>query len=87
MDILAEATATIKQRQHGYGPPAMGWASVSKAARALGIKPDSNARDAALFMVLVKLAREVQKHKQDNLVDAAAYLQIAQDCQDAGSGG
>lgn len=30
--------------------------------------------DVALFMVAVKLAREVHKHKRDNLVDAIGYL-------------
>lgn len=31
--------------------------------------------DVALFMVCVKLSREANKHKRDNLVDAAGYLE------------
>lgn len=30
--------------------------------------------DAAMMMVLFKLAREENKHKEDNIVDAIAYL-------------
>lgn len=33
------------------------------------------AEDVALFMVCVKLSREANRHKRDNLVDACGYLE------------
>lgn len=35
-----------------------------------------NAQDVALFMICLKLGREVCKHKRDNLIDIAGYLKL-----------
>ena len=46
------------------------------------LRADLDARDVALFMVAVKLSRQVNKHGRDNLVDAAGYLETLRMCED-----
>lgn len=38
-----------------------------------------NKKDAAFMMVLLKVARELHKHKRDNLVDMVGYLGLLDD--------
>ena len=37
--------------------------------------------DVAFMMVLLKVAREIHKHKRDNLVDMAGYLGLLDDME------
>ncbi len=39
------------------------------------------AKDVAFMMVLLKVAREMHKHKRDNLVDMAGYLGLLDDME------
>ena len=78
--ILQEATRlTSKDRQKDYGHPrenfrrtAAIWQCILEPRLEEGqtIEPE----DVALCMVGVKLARELHRHKRDNLVDACGYL-------------
>lgn len=82
--VLEEALATIKQRQESYGSPAMNFAVIAELLADLGFAryrtPSSDevgkveADDIATIMIAVKLAREWEKHKRDNLVDIAGYV-------------
>lgn len=59
-DYLCATDMFNEWRRHKYG-----------AAGPQQLTPD----DGTMFMVFVKLSREANKHKRDNLVDAAGYLQ------------
>ena len=75
--ILLEAEALVNgERASDYGPVQVNWArTVTIFGAMTGIA--LTAEQGLLFMVAVKLAREAQKPKRDNLVDAAGYLELA----------
>ena len=83
--IYTDASNTINgERQDMYGAPEdsfkgigdlWGWYLRSK----YDIKLDISPADVAFMMVEYKLAREVNQHKRDNLVDMAGYLGILDD--------
>ena len=56
--------------------------SISKRGHRLyGKIPYLNPKDVAFMMVLLKVAREMHKHKRDNLVDMAGYLGLLDDME------
>ena len=75
--ILKEAEELVNgPRAADYGPVAVNWSRTVTIFEAMtGIS--LTAEQGLMFMVAVKLAREAQKHKRDNLTDAAAYLELA----------
>lgn len=79
ISILTEAHKIVYgDRQRDYGHPAADFSRTASLANVLlggKLREDLDARDVALFMVCVKLSREVNEHKRDNLVDAAGYLE------------
>jgi len=65
-------------RNETYGYPWQDYARTVGAFKALmGDKSisDMTAEDGMLFMVCVKLSRQINLPKRDNLVDAAGYLE------------
>ena len=84
MNILEEANSlTAGDRQDDYGHPAEDFQKVVDMAKGLGLVPETfNVYDHCLYMVLVKLAREVNKPKRDNLVDGAGYFRTLEMCRE-----
>lgn len=74
MSILTEAEELINgERAKAYGPVEMNWGRTVELFNAMtGIS--LSVKDALLFMVAVKLAREFHDHRRDNITDAAGYL-------------
>jgi hypothetical protein len=87
-DALLTAHALTRQDRNGdYGTPRTNWQVTADIWTAMltargVLKPGAalTADMAALLMVGVKLARESFKHKPDNLVDAAGYIDVAERC-------
>ena len=79
-DILEEALRlTSGDRQNQYGPPDQDFARTAKMWSALkGI--EFEARDVAMFMICLKLSREVHQRKRDNAVDGAGYFRCLHIC-------
>lgn len=79
-DILLEALRiTSGDRQHQYGPPDQDFVRIAKLWSALkGVEFES--RDVAMFMICVKLSREVHQRKRDNAVDLAGYARCLHIC-------
>lgn len=80
MNILEEAAELVDgSRQDDYGHPAENFELIGNMWSAL-LKDKLNpkfgisSRDVALMMALLKIARQVNKAKRDNLVDAVGYL-------------
>lgn len=73
MNILEEANEiTSRDRQDDYGHPIHDFARTGAMWSAvLGI--EVTPQQVGLCMLLVKVSREVNKHKRDNLVDLAGY--------------
>lgn len=80
MSILDEAAAiTAGARQADYGPPERNLGqTASMWSVILGV--EVSARQVALCMTALKLARDAHKPKRDNLVDGAGYLHLASLC-------
>lgn len=55
-----------------------GWLSEQPGFENMPPVPDIDPRIGCLMMAAVKLSREVNKHKRDNLTDAAGYSECAQ---------
>jgi len=77
MNILETANDIINNRSEEkartYGPMSKGMEKASVLASTLCNK-DIKPRDMYLCMVALKLSRESFHHKEDNLLDAVAYL-------------
>lgn len=84
-EILDAAAAAISgDRNVQYGPPSDNMettaelmTSVLRRAGKLKNGVSLSARDAALCLVAVKLAREAYRHKDDNCVDGCGFFAIA----------
>lgn len=66
-------------RQADYGTPRENYEGVAKVWSGLLfpiLMRDITPEEAALMMVGLKLQRQAQKHKRDNLVDAHGYLLV-----------
>lgn len=77
MNILKKADDIINNRseekQRMYGPFSEGMKRAALIASACTGK-DLTAKDMYMAMVALKLSRESYNHKEDNLLDAVAYL-------------
>tara|TARA_R110002124_G_scaffold190028_1_gene357332 strand:- start:386 stop:658 length:273 start_codon:yes stop_codon:yes gene_type:complete len=77
MNILKEADDIINKRreekQRMYGPFEEGMERAANIASACTGK-NITAKDMYMCMVALKLSRESYSHKEDNLLDAVAYL-------------
>jgi hypothetical protein len=82
--ILEEAQRLVHgARQADYGHPLDDFGKVTRMAHALWGRGPQSAEEHALYMCLVKIARQVEKPKRDNLVDLAGYAATAQMIVDA----
>jgi DNA-binding protein H-NS len=77
MNILNEADKIINKRsqekERMYGPIEDGMEKAAKLASLMTSK-DITAVDLYKCMVALKMSRESYSHKEDNLLDAVAYL-------------
>lgn len=77
MNILEEANKIVNQRgqekERQYGPFEEGMSKASQIASLISGKEIST-RDMYICMVALKLSRESYTHKEDNLLDAVAYI-------------
>jgi hypothetical protein len=77
MNILKEADLIINDRsqekQRMYGPFSEGMKRAALIASGATGK-DFTAKDMYMAMIALKLSRESYNHKEDNLLDAVAYL-------------
>ena len=87
--VLQEAITTINgERQDVYGAPENSFKLIGEywSTYLRNRKSSFNVVDAvdvAVMMTLFKIAREANQHKRDNIVDAAGYLGIYADMQEA----
>ncbi len=83
--ILQEAQGLVYgDRQAAYGHPYDDYTRTARMWEAiLGMQPFTiSPRIACLMMAAVKISREVNAPKRDNLVDLAGYAACAQRCTD-----
>jgi hypothetical protein len=82
--ILLEAQRlTHGDRNADYGHPLDDYSKNAGAINALfahKLRENFTAADVALIMVVVKLSRQVNRPKRDNMVDAAGYAWVANAC-------
>lgn len=85
--ICQEADRLVSgPRQADYAHPAVDFARTARLwAEVFGhtVTP----RQVGLCMILLKVSREIHKHKRDNLVDICGYAQTVQMVEDAGMTG
>ena len=76
--ILTEASSLVHgDRNEDYGHPLDDWARTAKMWSALlGI--EITAEQAVMCMICVKLSRETNRPKRDNIVDAAGYAELVE---------
>ncbi len=74
--ILSEAERIVNgDRQADYSDPVENFKHIASIASAIS-KEELSPTTCAIVMIAVKLAREDYKHKRDNLVDLAGYVDI-----------
>lgn len=79
--ILLEAHALINAECQGdYGTPVESFARIATLWSAY-LGHLLTGKDVAICMTLLKVAREANNHKRDNLLDAAGYIGIAADME------
>ena len=76
--LLAEQAIDLVygDRNVAYGHPYDDYSRTAALWSAL-LGHEITAHQAALMMVLVKLSREMNQHKDDNIVDSHGYLMVA----------
>lgn len=77
------AKLVLGDRNASYGDPALDYGKTSAMWSGYllnKLKPGVvlTPKDAVLMMVLLKVSREENKHKPDNIVDAHGYLLLAE---------
>lgn len=78
-DLLLEAHTLVNgQRQKDYGRPEDSFRRIAALWSAY-LGADVSGKDVALMMALLKLSRESNAHKMDNLLDCAAYVALGAD--------
>ena len=81
MNILEEANAIAgENRQRDYGHPYENHARIAafwNVQLESKLKAPIQPREVALMMISLKLAREIQTPKRDNLLDIAGYVRCA----------
>lgn len=82
-DILEEALRiTSGDRNNQYGPPDQDFQRTAAMWSAMkGV--EFEAREVAMFMILLKLSRETHQKKRDNSVDIAGYARCLDICNRA----
>jgi hypothetical protein len=77
MNILEKANQIVNERaeekERQYGPMSEGMERAARIASGATGKT-LTAKDMYLCLVALKLSRESYNHKEDNLLDAVAYL-------------
>ena len=74
--ILSEAERIVNgDRQADYSDPVANFKHIADIASAIS-KEELSPTTCAIVMIAVKLARENYRHKRDNLVDLAGYVEI-----------
>lgn len=73
---------TIAQRGRDYGTPAENLKRIS-TLWSMHLEFEISEYDVAIMMTMLKLARNANDHKDDNLLDAAAYLALADSVKDS----
>lgn len=73
--ILQEADDIVNNRSRGYEEAESSFVNISNIASAIRRK-EITPRDVTAVLIALKLSREQFKHKHDNLVDAAGYVQL-----------
>ena len=77
MNILEKANEIVNERseekERQYGPFVDGMARAAKIASGMTGK-DWSADDMFVAIIALKFSRESYNHKEDNLLDAAAYI-------------
>ena len=77
--ILQEAQRLVHgNRGADYGHPIDDYTRTGRMWGAILGIPDIDPRTACLMMAVMKVSREVNKHKRDNLTDLAGYAECAQ---------
>jgi hypothetical protein len=84
MSILEAAEKIIGERGKDYGDPkgnlaaiAQSWSAYLHQTGCLAQDEALEASDVAIMMALLKLIRQGNRHKDDNLLDAIAYIELA----------
>lgn len=78
-EILLKAHGLINlERQWEYGEPKKNFDRVAALWSAY-LDREITGHDVACLMALLKLARQANRHKADNLLDAAGYIGLAAD--------
>ena len=73
---LSEAERIVNgDRQADYSDPVANFEHIAEIASAIS-KEELSPTTCCIVMIAVKLARENYKHKRDNLVDLAGYVEI-----------
>jgi hypothetical protein len=83
MNILEKANEIVnlrsEEKERMYGPFEEGMSKAARIASELCNK-EITTSDMYMCMVALKLSRQSYKHKEDNLLDAVAYLASLNNC-------
>lgn len=83
MNILIEADSLVGgDRGADYGHPLDDFSKVVGMAMALWGRGPQTAEEHGIYMMLVKIARQANRPKRDNMVDVAGYAATVQMCID-----
>ncbi len=72
--VLSEAYETVKNRGTTYGEVEDSFALIGNYWSAY-LGTEVTPKDVGMMMILLKVARQQNQHKRDNLVDIAGYAE------------
>lgn len=92
MNVLTEAEQIIYgDREQTYGDPGINLSRISALWETYLVEKyrkeiNISSEDVSWMMVLLKIAREMNKSKRDNLVDACGYIALIERVKNARNG-
>ena len=76
MSVIKKADKILNNdRQSEYGDPKNNYAKIALMYNLI-TGDNIHGKDVAIIMIITKLVREGNKHKEDNLIDLCGYAEI-----------
>lgn len=76
--VAGEADEVLKERAKAYGSSVTSFTRIAKLWSAI-YGQEITPKQVGLFMIALKMSREIGSHQRDNLIDICGYASLIED--------